>query len=712
MSVSAEPQIAVPGIFPDAQGRAVPGLPVSLTRFVGRAEEVALVRELLAGTRLLTLTGPGGSGKTRLALEVARGAAVAEGREVWWVELAGLSDGAHVAQAVATALRIAEEPGRAPEDRLADVVGDRPGLLVLDNCEHVVDACARLADRLLRACPRLQLAATSREALGVTGETAWLVPPLSLPPDAASLTAASLEGSEAVELFVERARAVVPTFGLTDANAAAVARICRRLDGVPLAIELAAARVKVLAPAQIVERLDDCFAVLVHRGRTALPRHQTIRATIDWSYELLSPPERLLLQRLSVFAGGFTLEAAEAVCPGDGIEEWEVLDLLAALVERSLVVMRERGETARYQLLEVVRQYAAGCMAETGAEAADAVARRHARFFAELAEAAGPRLYVLEAPELLDVVRAEHDNLRGALEWSLRRGVDAELALRLSGGLWPFWLHRGHWSEGVRWMDEVLAAAGPPCVEARAARAILGAGALGCAIGDLQRSRERLEEAERLWRALADPRALALNLSVLAQLHVHLGDNEVALLRARESVATARQSGDPYVLSFTLSTALGFVHAFRGEAAQGDGYCGEGQEIALREGYQWGVLFASFSRAMIAWMGGDLDGADVHATACVRAMHRLDNPWFVPRALIVPAAVALHRGELPRAARLLGAAETQCATIGARLMGVEQPLFDGLLASVREALGEDGFARAWAEGAALGEAASLAEAEG
>jgi predicted ATPase/DNA-binding SARP family transcriptional activator len=710
MAASLEPSVAAPGALaatPPAHGSA---LPVQLTGFVGRAAEIRQVWDLLGRTRLLTLTGPGGSGKTRLALEVAREVERDGEIALWWVELAPLADPALVPQEVTAALRLVEEPGRSPMEALIGSIGARHALLVLDNCEHLVEACARLGDRLLRGCPNLTILATSREALGVAGETAWLVPPLSLPAPADPLEEDLPARSEAVALFVERARAVAPDFAVSGANAAAVAGICRKLDGVPLALELAAARLKVLTPAQILARLDDCFSLLVQRGRTTLPRHQTIRATIDWSYRLLSAPERLLLQRLSVFAGGFSLDAAEAVCAGGEIEGGEVLDLVAALVERSLVGMREQDDRARYHLLEVVRQYAAERLVDGDAEAGPALARHHAGFYAGFAEAAGPRLDVVQAPETMAEVTADHDNLRAALDWALRAG-EASLALRIAGGLAPYWLHGAHWSDGLEWMTKVLEPAAPRSDPALG-KALQGAASLAYAVHELERARGWAEAAERLWGELASPRHLALAHASLAQLRIHLGDSEAALRHAHESVRHARASGDPFVLAFCLATGLGFVHAFRGEAGAADGYCAEAQGIALREQYQWGILVASFSRAMTAWMHGDVEAAALHALPCLLATRRVGNPWFEPRVLLVPAGVGARRGEPRRAARLLAVCDAlQASSRGGRLLPVEQPYFERIVEDARAALGEDAFARAWEEGRALRLEQALDEAE-
>jgi predicted ATPase len=375
------------------------------------------IKRHLAMTRLLTLTGVGGSGKTRLALEVARDLIGAYPDGVWVVELAPLSEGTLVPQAVARALGVKERPGEPLSDTLAEVLRTKQALVVLDNCEHLVEAVAQLVDVLLDACPSVRVLATSREVLGIAGEMKWLVSSLSVPDPRQRPTAEELERYESVRLFAERAHYRNPAFAVTPQNAQAVAQICERLDGIPLAIELAAARVG-LSVEQIVTRLDDSLKLLSTGSRTASARQRTLRGALDWSYDLLSDPERVLFGRLSVFAGGWTLEAAEAVGSGEGVKEDVVLDLLLGLVDKSLVVAEATGEGGvRHRMLEPVRQYAREKLEEGGE--AEEVRRRHATFFLTLAEEAEPGLRGPEDREWLECLETEHDNMRAALSWTL-----------------------------------------------------------------------------------------------------------------------------------------------------------------------------------------------------------------------------------------------------------------------------------------------------
>jgi predicted ATPase/DNA-binding SARP family transcriptional activator len=386
-------------------------LPLPLTSFVGREAQMTEVIQLLQTSRLLTLTGPGGCGKTRLALEAATNLVDHYPDGVWWVELAALSEATLVPQAIAATLGVREPSGRPVLETLTDYLRAKQLLLLLDNCEHLVGACAHLAERWLSACPHLRILATSREALRIGGETTWLVPSLSLPEEQPAPTVEELMRSEAIQLFVERATTVLPTFRLTEASGPLVAQICRRLDGIPLAIELAAARVKVLTAEQMAARLSGVFHLLTAGRRTALLRHQTLRAAMDWSYDLLSEEERVLFRRLAVFAGGWTLEAAEAVCAGEGLAAGDVLEVLSHLVDKSLVAVRQDGQT-RYRLLETIRHYAHEKLRQEGE--IEAIQRQHASFFLDFAKMAEPKMKSAERGVWLDRLECEYDNLRGA----------------------------------------------------------------------------------------------------------------------------------------------------------------------------------------------------------------------------------------------------------------------------------------------------------
>jgi non-specific serine/threonine protein kinase len=426
-------------------------------------------------------------------------------------------------------------------------------LVVLDNCEHLVEGVAQLVDVLLDACPGVRVLATSREVLGIAGETTWLVSSLSVPDPRQRPTAEELERYESVRLFVERAHYRNPAFALTPQNARAVARICERLDGIPLAIELAAARVG-LSVEQIAVRLDDSLKLLTTGSRTATARQRTLRGALDWSYDLLSSPERVLFGRLSVFAGGWTLEAAEAVGVGEGIEEGEVFELLLRLVDKSLVVAEATGEGAvRYRMLEPVRQYALEKLNETGKT--QAARRAHAQYFLALAEEAEPQLLGPQETEWYDRLEGEHDNIRAALSRSLE-GADPELGLRLAGAIWWFWHRHGHLREGLRWLERALAKEGRASAKARV-KALGGIGWMAYGLGNLERMRESAAEGLRISdeaRLGGTHRALFLN--VLAYASWLEGDHERATTLAEESLALSRQANDMGVWR-TLSSPWG-----------------------------------------------------------------------------------------------------------------------------------------------------------
>jgi predicted ATPase len=429
-------------------------LPAQLSSFIGRESEGAEIKKLLARSRLLTLTGAGGCGKTRLALRVAGDLLSDYSDGVWLVELAPASDPEMVIQITAEVLGIREQPKRSLVETLRDGLRSKRILLVLDNCEHLLDACANLAGALLKTCINLRILATSRQAIGVTGESVWQVLPLTTP--AAGATTKSLESLsqfEAVRLFRDRAVAVQPRFALTAATAPAVAQICWRVEGIPLAIELAAARVSALSVVQIADRLQDSFQLLSHGKRTALPHHQALRATIDWSYALLTDAERTLFQRLSVFTGGFDLEAAENVCVGEGMEHGQLLDLLTQLVEKSLVLIREKRGTMRYRMLEPIRHYARDRLRESGA--VTSVQGRHAYYFLRLAQETEPRLLGPEQQLAFEELEVEHANLLAALARAVEH--DPGSALKLSNALGWFWERRSYLAQGREWFERSIA---------------------------------------------------------------------------------------------------------------------------------------------------------------------------------------------------------------------------------------------------------------
>jgi non-specific serine/threonine protein kinase len=539
-------------------------LPVQLTSFVAREREMAQAKQLLLSNRLLTLTGPGGTGKTRLGLQLASEVLETFAAGVWLVELAPLADPTLVTQTVATTLGVREQPGRAMLDALLDYVRHKTILIILDNCEHLIESCAQLAHTLLRTAPGLRILATSRESLGISGETSYRVPSLSLPDPRQRLDLDALAQNECMNLFVDRALEAYPPFRLTAKNAPAITQICLRLDGIPLAIELAAVRTKVFPPEQIAGRLNDRFRLLTGGSRTALERHQTLFALIEWSHNLLSEPERVLLRRLSVFAGGWSFEAAQEVC-GDGLND-DVLDLLAHLANKSLVVVEGQIEAAegRYRLLETIRQYARDKLLASGES--EQVRERHLDYFLRFAEEAEPRLRSAEQLEWLGRVETEHDNMRTALAWALESGR-SEGGLRLAGALYYFWELRGYWSEGGKWLDEALVlaekeghgkvAVGETYLPTRArtpqrAKALYGAARMrfGAQI-DFAGSLAIVEESLRLWREIEDKWWMAVALEHVGFMLV-MKDTQLAVSRLEEGVSLAREVEDRWPLAMCL----------------------------------------------------------------------------------------------------------------------------------------------------------------
>ncbi len=680
-------------------------LPRQLTGFIGREREMAEVQRLLTTTCLLTLTGTGGAGKTRLALQIA--ADVLEGYPdgVWLAELAALSDPALVPQIVATALGVREVPGQPMLETLLHYLQRKKLLLVLDNCEHLVAACAQLVGALLRTCPNLRILATSREVLGIQGEIAWLVPSLSLPDRRQLPSLEQLTQFEAVRLFVERAAAVKPSFTLTSENAAPVAAVVQRLDGIPLAIELAAARVPALSVDQIAARLDDRFRLLTHGSRASLPRQQTLRAALDWSYQLLTEREQRLLQRFAVFAGGWTLEAAEAVCGGDGIEEFDVLDLLTQLVFKSLVLTDEQNGEIRYRFLETVRQYGLERLEESGVT--EAIRKRHRDWYLGLAERAEPELLGVKQAAWFDQLEAEHDNLRAALKCSIESG-EPEAGMRLAGAVWRFWYVRGYIGEGRGWLEAALSGrsgmSGP-----FVAKALMAAGGLAFVGGDYVQGRRLYEDSLAMWRELGDRRQIAYLLSNLGFLTSSQGDQAAARNLLEESLAIRREIADTRGAATSLNN-LGLVLYRTGDLAGARALFNEASAIWREFGDKQHIAMALANLGLVASGQGEYPLARSFYEECVAIRQALGDKQGIAYTLEGFAGLAVAQGQGKRAARLLGGVESLREAIRAPVAPANQADHDRKVSAARSALGEQAFAAAWAEGRAMTLEQAISEA--
>ncbi len=711
-------------------------LPRQLTSFIGREEQIAEVKRLLSTSPLLTLTGVGGVGKTRLSVQAAAGVVDQFQHGVWLVELAPLSDPSLVPQSVSTVLGVREQPGRSILDVITDFLQPKELLLVLDNVEHLIAACAQLADALLRACPNLRIMVTSRESLGIAGETVWPVPALSFPDTQLLQPVEQFLKSEAIRLFVERATTIVPTFKLTDRNGLAVARICQRLDGLPLAIELAAARVKVLSVEEIAERLNDRFRLLTGGGRTTLPRHQTLQAAIDWSYDLLSEKERTLLGRLSVFAGGWTLEAGETVCTGGDVELREVLDLLTHLVDKSLVIAEERNGEARYRYLETIRQYAGEKLLDAGEQRE--VQRKHRDWYLTLAGEASKTLRAADAARWLDRLEADHDNLRAALEWSLTREGDAEIALRLAAALAEFWIDRYHYSEGRLFLAAALAggqAKAPRPMVAKAladagllasrqhdassakshydrarslyqelgdeegiARCLYGLGRESLRQGDTAVARSFLERCVEIWRRLGQQPAIARALKELGYVELRQGDAELARALFEESLTIARELGMKDEIAWSLID-VGSLARERGNYQQAAALYSESLSLFKEQGDKPGIAWVRENLGYVSRHDGDYEQAARHFMESLLSFRELGQPWGIAASMAGLAGVAESTGRAEHAARLLGASEKLLNSIG--FVREERIEYARALAAIRGELSEQAFAAAWAEGTAM-----------
>ena len=686
-------------------------LPQQTTSFIGRDQEITAVTALMQKSRLVTLVGSGGAGKTRLSLQVAADLLDGDGDGTWLVELAPLSEPALVPQAVAQVLGIKEQAGQPTVCTLVDALKTKQLLLVLDNCEHLLPACAALASDILRACPDIHILASSREALNIPGEQTYRIPSLSLPDPQRPQTAQTVSQYEAVILFLQRAQAVQPSFIVTEANAPEVAQVCRRLDGIPLAIELAAARVRSLTVAQIMARLDDQFRLLTGGNRTALPRQQTLRALIDWSYDLLTEGEKTLLGRLSVFAGGWTLSAAETVCSEMGVDDFEVLDLLTSLVDKSLVVYEPlvvyeagAGSAGRYRLLETVRQYARDRLAE--GSASEAAGGRHAAWSLALAEQAEPQLTGPEQAAWMGRLEMEHDNLRAGLSWYRQQANGAASNLRFSGALGWFWSVRGHFTEGRQWLEQALEQAGEPNgTESRKdlavrAKAFHWSGTLASRQGDDAVARALIEAGLTIYRRIGNRRGITYSLGSLGLIASGQGDYAAAQSLLGESLTLWRRLGDQAGTAAALN-CLGLVAFLQADYAAARTLSAESLTIRRRLGDQRGMAHSLINLGNTASGQGDYAAAQSLLEESLMLFRELADRWGIAESLESMGGVAHGQNRSSRAAWLFGAAAALRETIRIPLAPAEQEVIDKRVASVRERLGAEAFNAAWEEGEAM-----------
>ncbi|HEV3351848.1 MAG TPA: tetratricopeptide repeat protein [Acidimicrobiales bacterium] len=633
-------QVVHPGLereFPRLRLDAVPGnLPKQVTRFVGRESELReAAGHLSGGRRLLTFSGSGGSGKTRLALQVAAEVVDRFPDGAWLVELASVSDEAQLPHVLTTTLGVREESGRHLESTLAEALAAKRMLLMLDNCEHVLTGTAELTDLLLQACRGVQVVATSQEALGVPGEVVFRVPPMA--------------PAEGVELFCDRARLRNRAFALTDDNRHTVADICRRLDGIPLAIELAAARVNVLTPAQILDRLGDQFRLLTGGDRTAVPRQQTLRAAVDWSHELLSKDERTLLRRLAVFSGGWTLEAAEAVTAGDGLDALDVLDLLDHLVARSLVVVEEQDGAARYRLLGSIRQYAQEKLVDAG-EVVE-YRRRHLEFFAELVRRGESELTGPDQAAWLARFAVEYDNVRAALDWAGSGAAGSGLLVDMAGCLWRFWLVRGPWREGRTWIARGLEVDGDAAPASVKAKALAASGGLAIEQGDLDAAQPFLDESLALWQQLGDMAGTAHALNHLGTLAMARFEYDASRALLRDALEMRRAINEERGVAVSLRN-LGLLAALQRDFQTARTLYEEALPLARRLGEKRVSATITQALALVVFEDGDLEGARKLAEEGLRIDKELLNRQGIAEHLTVLAGVARAEGDGDAAAAM------------------------------------------------------------
>jgi len=657
-------------------------LPKQLPALIGRAKELEACLGQIETSAVLTLTGVGGCGKTRLALAVGEAQMEARSDGVWFADLAPLTEAERVVEIVAVAMGVREEGGRPLQQTLVDHLAPRRSLLILDNCEHLIQACAQLVGALVQGCPDLRIVATSREALGVQGEFVYAVPTLGVP-EASERRAEAIAASESVKLFAERAAAVRPGFEIGDENAAVVADICRHLDGIPLAIELAAARAKILEVAQIRDKLADRFRLLTGGSRTALPRQQTLRATIQWSYDQLHEEERQMMRALSVFSGGWTLGSATAICMESG-DEFEVLDLLSRLADKSLVVVERRGgDEARYRFLETVREYAIEQLRATDEE--PALRDRHVSYFLALAETAEKQLSGPKQAEWFKTLETEHDNLLASIRWCEQSAERAESALRLASAISRFWSVRGHYEIARRTLIRALELGDPASVSEPRATALVRAAQFALVQGDNDAGKPLLERAAEIYRALDDKRGVVRTLSGLSSVALFHMDFETAERLSEESYAIYEGLGQKRGMAISRHQQ-GFAARCRGDLERARTRYDEALALLKEVGDQENSALIEGDLAVTLIRLGDLDAARAKLTETLLMGRKIEATRVTENVLDGCAELALACGDARSALRFSAAGGHIRAEVGLALSPFEEQEHERFNSAIAERL--------------------------
>jgi predicted ATPase/DNA-binding winged helix-turn-helix (wHTH) protein len=676
--------------------RSKHNLPYQLTSFIGREQEIAQLEELATANRLVTLTGAGGAGKTRLVIEVASRLIDAFPDGVWLVELAALSDPRLVSQAAAQALALPEQPTRPVIETLSDYLASKKLLLVLDNVEHLLEGCVQFVDLILRRSADVAMLVTSRERLGMAGELTYRVPSLTVPGPGDNFASDALLAYEGVRLFVERARLLRSDFNVTSENAASLASICYRLDGIPLAIELAAPRLRSMSVEELSQRLDQRFALLTDGSRTALPRHRTLRSTIDWSYDLLTDVEQAMLRRVSVFAGGWTLAAAEHVCTGEGIEKSDTLGLLTSLADKNLIITGEHEGATRYRMLETIRQYAFDRLRETGEEAR--WRNRHFAWVLALAEESFEPLSGPDQGPWLDRIAREIDNFRAALRWAIEQKLSD--AFRMAPNLSRWWVRRAHLTEAREWFSRLLDVIPRDQAKRDRGRALSAVGNLALQQGDHDEAERLFRESLALFRELDDARGSAYvqtNLALLALVLEQYADAEPLLVKC---ATLARTLDDAHLLAVNLGNLAVVVHA-RGDGDKAATLFEESLTFARDVGASFLTSQVLSARGRAECRDGNLESAEASLVESLTIAGDLTDPDAAVHALEGFAELAVAKHALKRAATILGAAARLREEIGFPIPVHEERDHKRVAAAARAALGHAAFDQTWCEGSAM-----------